>query len=91
MPTTKLVLQEAQMELEDRSALQIVFTPIHGTSITAVPQVLKKAGYQNVHIVKEQETPDGEFSYGTFSQSRRARGLKNGSSAGGDQKNADLM
>src|SRR6056300_1474679 len=43
----EVVLQEAKMELEDRSALQIVFTPIHGTSITAIPQVLKKAGYQN--------------------------------------------
>ncbi|KAA1244158.1 phospho-sugar mutase [Aquimarina sp. RZ0] len=39
----------------------IVFTPLHGTSITAVPQTLEKAGYTNVHIVKEQEKPDGNF------------------------------
>ncbi|UKM64712.1 phospho-sugar mutase [Flavobacteriaceae bacterium GSB9] len=41
--------------------LTIVFTSLHGTSITAVPETLKQAGYKNVHIVKEQETPDGDF------------------------------
>ncbi|GGX14871.1 phospho-sugar mutase [Aquimarina muelleri] len=39
----------------------IVFTSLHGTSITAVPETLKKAGYNNVHIVKEQAEPDGNF------------------------------
>ncbi|MHA7057610.1 phospho-sugar mutase [Aquimarina sp. M1] len=39
----------------------IVFTSLHGTSITAVPETLEKAGYHNVHIVKEQEIPDGNF------------------------------
>ena len=41
--------------------LKIVFTSLHGTSITAVPETLKRAGYKNVHIVKEQEVPDGGF------------------------------
>lgn len=41
--------------------LTIVFTSIHGTSITAVPETLKRAGFKNVHIVKEQEVPDGGF------------------------------
>lgn len=41
--------------------LTIVFTSLHGTSITAVPETLKRAGFKNVHIVKEQETPDGSF------------------------------
>ncbi|MEW7277388.1 phospho-sugar mutase [Aquimarina sp. 2201CG1-2-11] len=39
----------------------IVFTSLHGTSITAVPETLQKAGYKNVHIVKEQAEPDGNF------------------------------
>jgi len=41
--------------------LKIVFTSLHGTSITAVPETLKRAGYKNVLIVKEQEVPDGGF------------------------------
>ncbi|WP_339917717.1 phospho-sugar mutase [Yeosuana marina] len=41
--------------------LTIVFTSLHGTSITLVPETLKRAGYKNVHIVKEQEVPNGDF------------------------------
>jgi phosphoglucomutase len=41
--------------------LKIVFTPIHGTGITLVPQVLKRFGFTNVTIVDEQATPDGNF------------------------------
>jgi phosphoglucomutase len=41
--------------------LKIVYTPIHGTGITLLPQVLKKFGFDNVHIVKEQSMPDGNF------------------------------
>jgi len=41
--------------------LTVVFTSLHGTSITAVPETLKRSGYKNVHIVKEQEVPNGDF------------------------------
>lgn len=41
--------------------LKIVFTPIHGTGITLVPQVLKNFGFTNVTVVEEQATPDGNF------------------------------
>jgi phosphoglucomutase len=41
--------------------LSIVFTSLHGTSITAVPQVLEQAGYKNVNIVAEQAEPNGDF------------------------------
>lgn len=41
--------------------LNIVFTPLHGTSVTAIPQVLEKAGYSHVHIIESQQTPDGNF------------------------------
>ena len=41
--------------------LKIVYTPIHGTGITLVPQVLVKFGFDNVHIVEEQMVPDGNF------------------------------
>ena len=50
-----------QNSLENRDEISIVFTSLHGTSITAVPETLKRAGYKNVHIVKEQALPDGDF------------------------------
>ncbi len=45
----------------DRSRLKIVFTSLHGTSITAVPETLKRAGYSDLHVVREQAFPDGDF------------------------------
>ncbi len=41
--------------------LKIVYTPIHGTGITLVPETLKRFGFNNVHIVEEQSIPDGNF------------------------------
>lgn len=43
------------------SDLKIVYTPIHGTGIKLVPQVLDRFGFKNVSIVEEQKTPDGNF------------------------------
>ena len=45
----------------DRSRLKIVFTSLHGTSITMIPETLKRAGYTDLHVVKEQAFPDGDF------------------------------
>jgi phosphoglucomutase len=40
---------------------KIVFTSLHGTSITAIPEVLERAGYNNVTVIAEQAEPDGNF------------------------------
>lgn len=40
---------------------KIVFTPIHGTGATLVPKVLKRFGFDNVYMVDEQSSPDGNF------------------------------
>lgn len=42
--------------------LKIIFTPIHGTGNKSIRRVLKKAGFENVSVVKEQENPDHNFS-----------------------------
>ncbi len=44
-----------------KTDFSIVFTSLHGTSITAIPEVLKRAGYSNVTIIEEQAKPDGDF------------------------------
>ena len=48
--------------IREQSDLKIVYTSIHGTGITLVPQVLQEFGFNNVHVVEEQATPDGNFS-----------------------------
>lgn len=45
----------------NRDNLKIVFTSLHGTSIVSIPDALKKAGFNDVHIVEEQREPDGDF------------------------------
>ncbi len=45
----------------NRDKLKIVFTSLHGTSITIIPEALKKAGYTDVNIVEEQRIPNGDF------------------------------
>ena len=54
-------VQLGQFEQDGRENFKIVFTPLHGTSITAVPQVLAKAGYTDVHLVEAQSSPNGNF------------------------------
>ncbi|MGB4589054.1 MAG: phospho-sugar mutase [Clostridiaceae bacterium] len=41
--------------------LKVIYTPIHGTGNVPVRRVLRELGYTNVHVVKEQELPDGRF------------------------------
>jgi len=41
--------------------LKIVYSPIHGTGITLTPQALQRFGFENVILVDEQTTPDGNF------------------------------
>ena len=41
--------------------LKIVYTPIHGTGIKLVPEILKRFGFTNVNLVEEQIVPDGNF------------------------------
>ena len=47
--------------IQKQHDLKIVYTPIHGTGITLVPEVLKRYGFTNVSIVEEQSQPDGNF------------------------------
>ncbi|MDD6817387.1 MAG: phospho-sugar mutase [Prevotella sp.] len=41
--------------------LKIVYTPLHGTGMTMIPQSLKFWGFENVHCVKEQMEKSGDF------------------------------
>ena len=41
--------------------LKIVYTPIHGSGIKLVPEILERFGFTNVNLVEEQIVPDGNF------------------------------
>lgn len=46
---------------QDRSALKISYTSLHGTGITLMPQALQSWGFSPPHLVASQCTPDGNF------------------------------
>ena len=57
----KASVTNGTFSIKGREQLKIVFTSLHGTSITLIPEALKRAGYTDIHIVEEQAKPDGNF------------------------------
>lgn len=41
--------------------MKIVYTPIHGTGVKLVPEILKMSGFKNIIHVDEQDIVDGNF------------------------------
>jgi len=54
-------VNNGNFDAKGKDDFKIVFTSLHGTSITAIPEVLKRAGYNNVTIIEEQAKPNGDF------------------------------
>ena len=52
---------EKQSIYNDNKVLNIVYTPLNGAGRRCVTTILKKVGFDNVSVVKEQEMPDGNF------------------------------
>ena len=60
--TLRGVLPETGLAAEKGSDLSVVYTPLHGTGSTVVPQLLSDLGFSNLHVVKEQADGDSDFS-----------------------------
>ncbi|GGW32250.1 phospho-sugar mutase [Arenibacter certesii] len=54
-------VENGNFNAKGKDDFKVVFTSLHGTSITAVPEVLKRAGYKNVTVIEEQAKPNGDF------------------------------
>jgi phosphoglucomutase len=44
-----------------QSSISLVYTGLHGSGITMVPEALKRLGFTNVSIIEEQRVPNGNF------------------------------
>lgn len=75
---------------EAKDGLKIVFTSLHGTSITMVPKVLERAGYKNVSIVEEQAKPNGDFPTVQSPNPEEPEALKMALELA-DKENADIV
>ena len=47
--------------IEQHKDLKIVYTPIHGTGVTLIPDALKAMGFTNIISVPEQDVVSGDF------------------------------
>src|SRR5699024_2550275 len=64
--------------IEKQKDLKIVYTPIHGTGITLLPDVLKRFGFSNLNVVAEQAVPDGDFPTVVYPNPEEAETMKLG-------------
>lgn len=44
-----------------QKSMPIVYSALHGTGITLVPQALAQLGFENIHLVEAQSVSDGNF------------------------------
>lgn len=47
--------------IKEQKDLKIIYTPLHGAGHALVPEVLRRAGFENVSTVAEQMVLDGNF------------------------------
>ena len=56
---TQQLNPKAVAEVAD--TFKLIYTPFHGTGSRPVKEILKRIGFKNVLVVKEQDTEDGNF------------------------------
>lgn len=83
----------AQSLLDDaaeKGNLKIVYTPLHGTGLHAVPRVLRRDGFGQVSLVDSQSCVDGKFSSVRIPNPEDPETLEAGICLAGEQ-NADVV
>ena len=72
------------------SNLKIVYSSIHGTGITLIPQVFKELGFSEIFIVESQAEPDGNFPTVVYPNPEEKEAMSM-ALAYGQEKDADLI
>ena len=59
----KAVLEQALLhDTVAKENLKVVYTPLHGTGLVPVTNVLDKDGFTQIHVLESQKEPDSAFS-----------------------------
>ena len=74
----KMAWGEEALMRKDMDALAIVYTPLNGTGNIPVREVLNRLGVKDIHIVKEQELPDGNFPTCPYPNPEKREALERG-------------
>ena len=82
-----MVDQEVILRNKD---LNIVYSPLHGCGRVIIPEALRSWGFQNIHVVPEQMTIDGNFPTVVSPNPENAEAMTMGMNLG-TRLNADLV
>ena len=89
MMAVKSVMIDQEV-INRHNALNIVYTPLHGTGRQIIPLCLRSWGFQNIHVVPEQMVIDGNFPTVVSPNPENAEAMTLGMQLG-TKVNADLV
>ncbi len=84
----QVVNQAAIDKMQDQ--ITIIYTPLHGTGNIPARRVMKELGFTHVHVVPEQELPDGNFPTVSYPNPESKEAFELGLALA-KEKNADLV
>jgi phosphoglucomutase len=75
----------------DCGDLEVVFTPLNGTGNKPVRRILEEIGVEKVHVVPEQENPDGNFPTCPYPNPEKEEALLRGLALCRELETPDLL
>lgn len=57
----KALVKRKELLREKADTFKIIYSPLHGSGNIPIRRILRELGFSKVHVVKEQELPDGNF------------------------------
>ncbi len=82
--------QQVRQDVVRKSGLRLVYSPLNGTGLVPVCEILKRVGIQDIYLVKEQAYPNGYFSTCTYPNPEKKETMELGIALA-KQKQADLV
>lgn len=82
--------QQVRQDVIRKSGLRLVYSPLNGTGLVPVCEILKRVGIQDIYLVKEQAYPNGYFSTCTYPNPEKKETMELGIALA-KQKQADLV
>lgn len=82
--------QQVRQDVVRKSGLRLVYSPLNGTGLVPVCEILKRVGIQDIYLVKEQAYPNGYFSTCTYPNPEKKETMELGIALA-KQEQADLV
>ena len=88
--TEKYLSCVAAQSTGSAKGLKVAYSPLNGTGYKLVPEILRRAGVEQIDVVAEQSMPDGNFTTCSYPNPEKAEALKLGLALA-EQKGSDIL